>query len=130
MGQVKRHTILVVDDSEISRDFARDALEATFDVVAAASVAEAEQLLERVRPELVLLDIQLRESPQVSGVDLCRHFKARLSHLVPIILYSARSDAELATLAEDCGADGYLSKINGPHALANKVREIRSLILW
>lgn len=130
MGQVKRHTILVVDDSEISRDFARYALEAAFDVFAAASVAEAEQLLARMNPDLVLLDINLRESPAVSGVDLCRRLKARLTHLVPIILYSALSDEELAALADDCGADGYLSKIKGPHALAKKVHEIRSMILW
>jgi len=130
VGQVKRHTILVVDDSEVSRDFARYALESAFEVFAAESVDEAEQLLARMNPDLVLLDITLRESPQVSGADLCRRIKARLTHLVPIILYSARSDEELAALADDCGADGYLSKVNGPHALAKKVHEIRSMILW
>jgi DNA-binding response OmpR family regulator len=130
VGQVKRHTILVVDDSEIARDFARYALEAAFDVVAAASVIEAEELLARVSPDLVLLDIHLRDSPDVSGVDLCRRLKGRLAHLVPVILFSARSDEELAVLADECGADGYLSKIKGPHALARKVHEIRSMILW
>ena len=130
MGQVTRHKILVVDDSEISRDFARYALESAFDVFAAASIVEAEQLLARMDPDLVLLDINLRESPQVSGVDLCRHLKARLTHLVPVILYSAMPDDELEKLAGECGADGFLSKIKGPHALARKVHEIRSQILW
>jgi two-component system, OmpR family, response regulator len=129
VGQVKRHTILVVDDSEIARDFARYALEQAFEVVAAASVIEAEELLARMSPDLVLLDINLRAS-EVSGVDLCRRLKGRLAHLVPVILFSARSDEELARLADECGADGYLSKIKGPHALARKVHEIRSMILW
>lgn len=105
MGQVIRHKILFV-------------------------VIEAEQLLARMDPDLVLLDINLRESPQVSGADLCRHLKARLTHLVPVILYSAMPDDELEKLAGECGADGFLSKIKGPHALARKVHEIRSQILW
>jgi two-component system phosphate regulon response regulator PhoB len=128
MAQVKRQRILVVDDSELARELACYALEdAMFEVKTAASVDEAKLLLVRWMPDLMLLDVTM---PRVSGVELCRQLKASLAHLVPVILFSDRPDAELSRLAEECGADGFLSKGYGPDGLARKVREIRSMILW
>jgi DNA-binding response OmpR family regulator len=128
MAAVRRQRILVVDDSELARELARYALEdAMFEVRAAASVDEATRVLARWMPDLMLLDVTM---PRISGVELCRQLKAQLTHLVPVILFSDRPEAELARLAEECGADGFLTKGHGPQGLARKVEEIRSMILW
>jgi DNA-binding response OmpR family regulator len=123
-----RQKILVVDDSEVAREWTRYVLEdAQFDVRSAASIAEAEGVLAQWMPDLVLVDVTL---PEGSGASLCSELKARLTHLVPVILFSGRTEDELAQLADECGADGFLSKQAGAVALARKVHEIRSAILW
>jgi DNA-binding response OmpR family regulator len=122
------HKILVIDDSEIARDWGRFTLEdAGFEVRTAETAAEAERAIAQWKPDLVLLDVTLRET---TGIDLCRRLKSRLTHLVPIVLMSGRSEEELAGLALACDADGFLSKVSGGQALVERIDEIRRMILW
>ena len=113
--------VLLMDDSEVFRDIARDALQkAGYEVMCAADLAE----LSRVRDghfDLVLMDVQM---PEAFGDDLA--MTLRYGHHVdtPICLLSSLADAELADRASWAKVDGYISKNGGLDAIVDAVRSI------
>ena len=74
-------TILIVDDHPSFRASARVVLESEgFDVVGeAVDGASALQECCRLRPQVVLLDVQL---PDIDGFDVCQQITAHLEHPV------------------------------------------------
>jgi DNA-binding response OmpR family regulator len=99
-------TILVVDDEANVRGLYRDELaDAGYRVLAAGSWAEAEALLERERPDLVMLDIRLEGGPD--GIEALRRIKERHAGL-PVVLVTAYGEyrSDFGTWA----ADGYVVK--------------------
>jgi two-component system, OmpR family, response regulator len=71
----------------------------------AADGAEARNCMERVRPDLVLLDLML---PDVDGLMLLPALKA--AHDVPVVICSARDEPRERVLALRLGADGFVGK--------------------
>jgi DNA-binding NarL/FixJ family response regulator len=75
----------------------------------------------------VLTDVRM---PEASGPELCRALKSRLDRLVPVLLFSSLPDPELGALADQCGADGFVSKHNGLGALRRQLEQVCEAILW
>ena len=99
--------ILVVDDHDGFRAFARMMLErAGFTVAEAASGAEATQAARAIRPGLVLLDIQL---PDLDGFEVARRL-ADQDHRPVIVLTSTREAADYGGQIAASPAAGFLSK--------------------
>lgn len=100
--------VMVVDDHPIWRDaVARDLTEAGFDVV--ATVGEGAQALRAVapvRPDVVVLDLQL---PDTSGVDLTRSLLAAQPG-VRVLILSASGEHQDVLDAVKAGAAGYIVK--------------------
>src|SRR5690242_16510580 len=101
-------TVLIVDDHAGFRRAARTLLEAEGYAVAGESATgtEALEAVERLRPNVVLLDIGL---PDVDGVEV----SARLTELDPtrkVVLTSTRDATECAPLCKSCGARGFIPK--------------------
>lgn len=121
--------ILLIDDSEIALLMERSVLEQHgYEVRATSTLAEFEATLKGWRPDVILTDIHM---PEAKGTDICRVLKHEFdTHDIPIVLFSSLSDAELAKLAEQVGADGFLSKANGLDALAEKIDELIESIFW
>lgn len=107
-----RNKVLLIDDSEISLHFAAAVLErAGYDVRTSTSVDDFDATLGDWRPDVILTDVKM---PGVSGVELCRMLKSHYETAhVPVVLFSALPSEELESLARDCEADGFLSKVNG-----------------
>lgn len=126
---VERRKILIIDDSEIALAMEKSVLEARgYEVQAAATLQEFEKMLKAFRPHLILTDIHM---PEAKGTDICRTLKNEYgTQDIPIVLFSSLGDDELEKLAEQVGADGFLSKANGLEALGEKVDELVSSILW
>lgn len=102
-------SILIVDDNPLNLKLARVVLQSEgFEVFAAESVPEAREAIARVRPRLILMDIQL---PGLDGLAFTRELKASPSTesivVVALTSYAMRGDRERA-LASGC--QGYLSK--------------------
>ena len=98
--------VLIVDDEPIARRGLRGLLahEADVEVVGeAANGAEAVQLIRALRPEVVLLDVQM---PEMNGFDV---LAAVGSHTVPVIIFVTAYD-EYALRAFDVQALDYLLK--------------------
>lgn len=100
-------SVVIVDDHPSFRASARAVLESDgFDVIAEASDGTtALQLLRSLRPDVVLLDVQL---PDMTGFDICREC-GDLDHTA-VILVSSRDGADYGDLIERSGARGFIPK--------------------
>ena len=102
------YTILIVDDHPSFRASARFVLEAEgFEVIGEAEDGEtALAECRRLRPEVVLLDVQL---PDVDGFDVCSQITAPAEH-PSVIMTSSRDGSDFGPLVEVCGARGFVPK--------------------
>lgn len=109
---------LVVDDEKAIRRFLRSTLVAEdFDVVEAETIAEARTAGEKLRPDLVVLDLGL---PDGDGTELIAPFIA-LSK--PAILVLSALDEEARKVrALDLGADDFITKPFGVAEFMARVR--------
>jgi DNA-binding response OmpR family regulator len=101
--------ILVIDDDERVLNVTKRNLEAAgYDVVVATSALKMPQLVQREKPDLVLLDVEM---PALGGehvLDLATLFD--FLRTTPIVLHSAKSDEELQSLVARSSAKGYIRK--------------------
>jgi DNA-binding response OmpR family regulator len=103
-----KHRVLLVDDSRTSRLALSQALRRLgYDVVSVGDLEELDGALLRARADLLLVDVQM---PEVYGTDLVPWLRESRRVDRPILLYSNRAPEELAALAEECGADGFIRK--------------------
>jgi DNA-binding NarL/FixJ family response regulator len=100
-----RRTVVIVDDHEQFRRSARTLLELDgFEVIGeAATGAHALAAAERLRPDVVLLDVGL---PDVSGFELA----ATLGSSARVVLVSSRDPLDCAARARRSGALGFIPK--------------------
>ncbi|MDO8209507.1 response regulator [Conexibacter sp. CPCC 206217] len=101
--------VMTVDDQAAFRSAARAVVQATrgFRTLAeAASASEALAALERVTPQLVLMDVRM---PGGDGVEATRRLLARRPRTVVILVSSGAPD-QLPADAETCGAAAVLAK--------------------
>lgn len=113
-----RLTVLVVEDEPQIRHFVAAALdEAGFRAVEAGSAADCLQVLEKLQPALIVLDLGL---PDQDGVDLVREL--RTWSRIPVLVLSARAAEAEKVAALDAGADDYLTKPFGVAELGARVR--------
>ena len=112
--------VLVVEDDPTVREVAVSYLEAAGFIVGStgdgfAALAE----LERIAPDLVVLDRML---PGIDGAELCRRIRATTT--VPIIMLTAMGSTEDRISGLEAGADDYLTKPFSPRELVLRVQSI------
>jgi len=127
MAEKKR--ILLLDDSTITLEMEKAVLEERgYKVSAAANLLEFQSALDVFQPEIILTDLMM---PDISGKDIVRVLKQDFhTEKIPIILFSSKGDDELQEIAEQAGADGFLSKSHGIDKLGDMVDEMVDSILW
>ena len=127
MPEKKR--ILLLDDSAITLEMEKAVLEERgYQVATASNLLEFQQLVEKFSPEVILTDLMM---PDISGKDIVRVLKQDFhTERIPIVLFSSKPDEELAEIAEQAGADGYLSKSHGIERLGDMVDELVDSIIW
>ena len=101
-------TVLIVDDHPSVRASARTVLESEgFEVIGeAADGASAITECCRLRPEVVLLDVQL---PDTDGFDVCSEITSHEEHPV-VIMTSSRDGSDFGPLVTTSGACGFVPK--------------------
>jgi two-component system KDP operon response regulator KdpE len=110
--------ILVVDDEPNILGTLAPLLRARgYDVHTAMSGRAALEAVDRVKPDLVVLDLGL---PDIDGVDVCRAIRENLT--IPIVVLSARGAESDKVRALDIGADDYVTKPFGAEELVARVR--------
>jgi two-component system response regulator RegX3 len=114
-------TVLVVEDEESFVEALVIGLKREgFLVRVATDGAEALEIFDQVRPDLVLLDVWL---PRLSGIDVCRELRARSR--VPIIMVTAKSGEIDTVVGLEVGADDYVTK---PYRLRELVARMRAVL--
>jgi DNA-binding NarL/FixJ family response regulator len=115
--------VLLVDDHSLVRSAIRQALEAP-DIVVVGEARTAEEALEmapRLRPDLLLLDIDL---PGMSGIEAVRELAPRLPD-TRVVMLTVSTDRRDLLEAVRHGAAGYLTKDLTGDALLRAVRGLR-----
>jgi two-component system, OmpR family, KDP operon response regulator KdpE len=112
-------TILVVDDEPQIRRVLRSTLSFRgYTISEATSGEEAVEMVGKLKPDLILLDVNL---PGISGVEACREI--RRSSDAPIIMLTVRNAERDKVVALDAGADDYVSK---PFSIEELLARIRA----
>jgi DNA-binding NtrC family response regulator len=111
-------TIVVIDDSPVCLELAKDALEAAgYRVVTTMQGVGFNHLLRRVGANLALIDVNM---PGLSGDRLAKITTEAKS--CPVLLHSDMSDVELRLKARQAGAAGFVRKQPRGAGLVEAVR--------
>ncbi len=112
--------LLLVEDEAAIAEGLTISLEAEgFEVAWVSDGSAAVAAFERVRPDLVLLDLML---PGLSGTEVCRQLRARSD--VPIIMVTARDGEIDRVVGLELGADDYVSKPFSARELIARIRAV------
>lgn len=115
--------ILVVEDEPDIRKLVQYNLaQERFKVLEAEDGEQALKILQRDRPNLLILDLML---PGLSGIELCRILRDRTDTArLPILMLTAKAGETDRVLGLEMGADDYLTKPFSPRELVARVRAI------
>ena len=119
-----QETILLVDDDEGLLRLHQLALKAraNFDVQVALSGQTALELLERGRPDLVILDLMM---PGMSGIDVCRWIRAQPAFAtIPVVMLTGLVDPDVHLEARQAGANDVWLKPIAPSELGTRIRQL------
>ena len=115
-------TILIVDDEADVLSLLRIRLEAVgYKVLSASSGEKALELLEKNKPDLILLDLLL---PRMQGEEVCQWLKSdhKLKH-IPVIVLTAHTTRIKETANKICAND-YVLKPFEPGELLFKIKKL------
>jgi diguanylate cyclase (GGDEF)-like protein len=129
MEPKKKKRILVVDDHEDNIELLRARLEARgYEIHAASDGQAALDQVDRVLPDLILLDVMM---PKMDGMEVVRRLKADKNlPFIPVIMQTALDTTANKVEGLDAGADDYITKpINFAEleAKVNALLRIKSL---
>ena len=122
-------TIFIVDDSDVNLSTAKKALSKQYRVFTLPSASHMFKLLNKIQPDLILLDIRM---PEMSGFEAIRLLKgeARYSD-IPVIFLTSWNDPATETHGFETGAVDFISKPFSESVLLNRIKmhlEIEELI--
>ena len=120
------YSVLVVDDEPMARTMLRLILvRAGFEVREAEDGKTALAEVARIIPDLMILDIMM---PGIDGFEVCSKLRGDVNTSnLPIIMLSAKTDAQSVEKGLELGANRYLTKPVGPDELTRHVREVLSI---
>lgn len=121
--------LVLVDDSEIVLAIMRDVLESSgFEVRAVSSLRQFLNAVLDWKPHLIVTDLYM---PGMTGAELCTWLRKQVQTAkIPLVICSSASNDELARVAREVGADGYVSKHAGPEALPAKLHQLCEEIIF
>ncbi len=117
--------VLIVDDHEVVRIGLRTLLSRAPEVEVigeAQSASEAVAKINELLPDVVLLDVRLKDG---SGFDVSREVQ-KLEKDVRVLVLTSFADDEMIVNAISAGADGYLLKEIGREALVEAIQKVAS----
>jgi phosphate regulon transcriptional regulator PhoB len=116
-------TILVVEDeADIRKLVQYNLAQERYKVIEAEDGEQALKVLQRVRPNLVILDLML---PGMSGLEVCKLLRERQETAqLPILMLTAKAGEADKVVGLEMGADDYLAKPFSPREMVARVRAI------
>ena len=113
--------VLIIDDSPDALALAKARLASEgLDILCAGGAIEGLATVERERPDLILLDVDM---PDMSGFDVCRQLKESVELcMIPIVFLSGSDNAEDKAKGLDLGGMDYVTKPFDSFELRARVR--------
>jgi phosphoserine phosphatase RsbU/P len=100
--------ILIVDDTPANIQILVETLKGKYQLSVATNGKQALEMLERVQPDLILLDVMM---PELDGFETCRRIKSLDAWRdVPIIFLTSKSDTSDIVTGFEVGAVDYVAK--------------------
>jgi YesN/AraC family two-component response regulator len=122
IANVKKLTVLLVEDNDDFRFYLKDNLRQYFDIVEAANGKEGWQKALARHPDLIVSDIYM---PEMNGITLCKKINAdSRTKKIPVILLTAIVDEEQQLKGLETGATDYIAKPFNFEILLRKIRNI------
>ena len=115
----KKHILIVDDDKRICDLLQKFLSKNGYLVSAVHSAEQARQILAGLEFDLIILDVMM---PRESGIELTSHLREK--NKTPIILLTAKGDAEDRILGLEAGADDYLPKPFEPMELLLRIKAV------
>lgn len=102
------HRILIVDDTPANiRVLSGTLRQEGYQISVATSGRQALVEVERLHPDLILLDVMM---PEMDGFETCRRLKESLSREIPVIFLTARTESTDIVQGFEAGAVDYVAK--------------------
>ena len=115
--------VLIVDDDERLREYVRVNLEMEgYTVHEAGSAEQGMNVLDELRPDLVLLDVMM---PKVDGWEMLQLMHERHGvGSIPVVMFSGKVDETAADEAAERGAQGFIGKPFDPQELITQTKQL------
>ena len=117
------HDIVLVDDHPVMRKGLALTLDAEMDLSVVGQMSSAEEAMdeiERLEPDLAIIDISL---PGMSGMELVKHLQARMPEVRTLVV-SRHDESLYAERAIRAGARGYIMKLEAGDVIVKAVRQV------
>jgi len=116
-------TILLIEDEKNIAELVRYNLEQEgYRVLSARDGEVGLQVVERERPDLILLDVLL---PRLDGLEVCRKLKqSQMGCHIPVIMLTAKASESDKVAGLELGADDYVTKPFSPRELVARIRAV------
>jgi len=112
-------TVFVVDDNDINLLMAKKALEEHYRVLTMLSVKKMFALLEKITPDLILLDIQM---PEIDGYEALSRLKSGSFAGIPVIFLTGYTDKTVEKRGHELGVADFICKPFSAHELFNRIK--------
>ena len=101
-------TIFVVDDNDTNLSMAKEALKDQYRVMTLPSAAKMFSLIEKITPDLILLDIEM---PEMDGFETIKRLKEDSPHsTVPVVFLTAADEPAIREKGGSLGAVDFVIK--------------------
>ncbi len=112
--------VLAEDDSKLRKLYSDGLAASGYDVFTASDGVQALNLLPKVTPKLVLLDIMM---PNLNGIETCKRARRIVGDAVPIVFLSALDRLDILHECITAGGDDYILKSAGLVQLLERIAQ-------
>ncbi len=118
----EKKKIVVADDEPFILSALQETLSEDYAVYTASNGKEAIKTVEKVQPDLIILDVMM---PEMDGLEACKQLKkSKETSSIPVIILTAKGQITDIEKGFKSGADAYVVKPFSPARLIEKVEEI------
>ena len=113
-------TIFIVDDNDTNLTMAKDALKNHYRVMTLPSAVKMFALLEKVTPDLILLDIEM---PEMDGFEALEKLKSQSAYEdIPVIFLTSMTDTKIEVRGFEMGVVDFMTKPFSAPVLINRIK--------
>ncbi|MCL2196971.1 MAG: response regulator [Treponema sp.] len=112
-------TVFVVDDNEINLTIANEVLKGQYRVMTMPSASKMFALIEKIVPDIILLDIEM---PEMDGFGALNRLKSNAALAdIPVIFLTAMTDSDVEARGFQLGVIDFITKPFSPPVLINRI---------